>query len=81
MQKEHYTSYYTIVKQKYQKKPDQIPLAEEYARTIECEEGRQQVKVIVEVGVFLVSYSTLTALILIQKWLSLILRIIQGYGD
>ncbi|KAK2144368.1 hypothetical protein LSH36_764g00022 [Paralvinella palmiformis] len=46
--KEHYTSYYTIVKQKYQKKPDQIPLAEEYARTIECEEGRQQVKVIVE---------------------------------
>ncbi len=45
LQKEHSPSHHMMVKQKAEKKSQLTPLAEEYAKLLEEEQGRQKVKV------------------------------------
>ena len=39
VQKEHYMNYYTTIRQKQCKKSELTPIVDEYARSIEAEEG------------------------------------------
>ena len=52
LQKEHYMNYYALIKHAGTKRSDQTPIAEEYARVLEADEGRMPLRVKIEIDPF-----------------------------